>query len=215
MRGPGRGKASASDPWILLEGQAGVPQYFTIPQGQLGSRLKVGVNGAGMQPDVYAGTVTWTSLDSGQPPFDLEVEVRMDLCRQITGLTPTVVTVQPDTTVNLPLAVNAGIGTTVDDLDVGLTLVVTGGGQGELRGVDVTVVGPSAATSLLGTNASSESTVWDDDTNPPLEPLSSFEGLPASGTWQLRLSHEAAGPLEVTIDRFAIRLHADPSSSCV
>jgi hypothetical protein len=48
-----------------------------------------------------------------------------------------------------------------------------------------------------------------------LEPLSTFYQHQASGAWLLRLSRDAMQPLEVTIDRFEIRLHVDPSSPCV
>lgn len=210
-------KAEASDPWILLNGQSGVPQYFTIPQGSLPVPLTIEVDGSGMQPDVYVGAVTWTSLDSGQPPFAIQREVRMDLCRDVAALTPMVVYVDPNEDLDIPLMVNAGPGTTVRDLDVGLGLEVTAGGGGGKRGVYATVVepGPDVATALLGENLFSVHTIYDDDTNPGLEPLTVFDGHQASGTWLLRLSHDATETLEVTIDRFEIRLHVDPSSPCV
>ncbi|MEZ5331107.1 MAG: hypothetical protein R2991_03425 [Thermoanaerobaculia bacterium] len=51
--------ATATDPWITLNGQPGVPQFFTIPQGSLAVSVTIGVNGTGMQPDVFAaGSVT-------------------------------------------------------------------------------------------------------------------------------------------------------------
>jgi hypothetical protein len=104
----------------------------------------------------------------------------------------------------------------VRDLDVGLGLMVKGGG-GELRGVYATVVEPgsSAQTALLGENLFSVNTIYDDDTNAGLEPLSTFYQHQASGAWLLRLSHDAMQTLEVTISRFEIRIHVDPSSPCV
>jgi hypothetical protein len=207
-------RAEASHPWILLNGQPGVPQFFTIPEGIAPWGLTIGVNGAGMQPGVYVGTVTWTSLDSGQPPFELQREVRMDHCRQITGHAPVAVTVQPGLPEDIPLSVLAPLGAAIDDVDMAVALMVENQG-GELRGVDVTVVGPSNDTALLDEDVFSQSTIWDDDTNPGLEPLSVFEDDQARGTWKLRLSHSASQALDVTIDRFEIRLHTTPSSPCV
>jgi hypothetical protein len=207
-------RADASDPWVLLNGQPGVPQFFTIPEGVAPWSLTIGVNGAGMQPGVYVGSVTWTSLDSGQPPFELQREVRMDHCRQITALAPTMVTVPPGVAIDVPLQVLAGLNATVDDVDVAVALTVQNPG-GEMRGVDVTVVGANSETALLDEDVFSQSTIWDDDTNPGLEPLSVFEGDQAKGTWKLRLSHSAMEALDVTIDRFEIRLHTTPSMPCV
>jgi hypothetical protein len=209
-------EATASHSWITLNGQSGVPQYFTMTPGPMSWPVTLGVNGTGMQPDVYVGAVTWTSLDSGQPPFEPQREVRMDLCRQVTALPPTVIDVAPSTTEDVPLLVTTVPGATVRDLDVGLGLMVKGGG-GELRGVYATVVEPgsSAQTALLGENLFSVNTIYDDDTNAGLEPLSTFYQHQASGAWLLRLSHDAMQTLEVTISRFEIRIHVDPSSPCV
>jgi hypothetical protein len=189
-------EATASHSWITLNGQSGVPQYFTMTPGPMSWPVTLGVNGTGMQPDVYVGAVTWTSLDSGQPPFEPQREVRMDLCRQVTALPPTVVYVAPSTTEDVPLLVSTVPGATVRDLDVGLGVMVKGGG-GELRGVYATVVEPgsSAQTALLGENLFSVNTIYDEDTNS--RPGAAIDVLPAPG-----LRHMAAA-LEP-------RRHADP-----
>lgn len=208
--------ATATDPWITLNGQGGVPQFFTLPQGSLPVSVTIGVNGTGMQPDVYVGSVTWTSLDSGQPPFEMEREVRMDLCREITSLAPTVVSVPPNADYDVSLLVSSPPLTTVRDLDIGLGLAVDTR-SGEPRGVNATIVepGPAGTTALLGENIFSQNSIYDDDTNPGLDPLSTFDQHQAAGTWILRLNHDGTQTVEVTVNRFEIRLHVDPSSPCV
>ena len=84
-----------------------------------------------------------------------------------------------------------------------------------LQPVRQTRARPEPTGWLLDEDVFSQSTLWDDDTNPGLEPLSVFEGDQAKGTWKLRLSHSAMEALDVTIDRFEIRLHTTPSMPCV
>ncbi|MEZ5331108.1 MAG: hypothetical protein R2991_03430 [Thermoanaerobaculia bacterium] len=140
----------------------------------------------------------------------------MDLCREIAVPAPSVVSVPPNTDYDVPLLVNSVPSATVRDLDVGLGLAVDVRG-GEPRGSERhdRGAGVAGATALLGQNIFSTNTIYDDDTNPALDPLSTFDQHQAAGTWLLRLSHDSTQTVEVTINRFEIRLHVDPSSPCV
>jgi hypothetical protein len=204
--------------WLELNGGTS-PLSVTLPAKGNGPAIGLFVNGTGLDPGTYEGTIVFSSDDSGNPPFEPVREVYFDHCREVFADMTLPVRVK-----DLPsgqahsqeLIVAPTGGTIVRDVDMIVTLGDSFGGGGPGRPFEVWLVSPNGTEALLRPEDKPFQTVYDDETSlPPGEPMARFDGLLSPGTWTLRIVNKAPGTWTFDLNRFEVRLHHDLAPPCV
>jgi hypothetical protein len=123
-----------------------------LPAKGNGPAIGLFVNGTGLDPGTYEGTIVFSSDDSGNPPFEPVREVYFDHCREVFADMTLPVRVK-----DLPsgqahsqeLIVAPTGGTIVRDVDMIVTLGDSFGGGGPGRPFEVWLVSPNGTEALL------------------------------------------------------------------
>jgi hypothetical protein len=137
--------------WLELNGGTS-PLSVTLPAKGNGPAIGLFVNGTGLDPGTYEGTIVFSSDDSGNPPFEPVREVYFDHCREVFADMTLPVRVK-----DLPsgqahsqeLIVAPTGGTIVRDVDMIVTLGDSFGGGGPGRPFEVWLVSPNGTEALL------------------------------------------------------------------
>jgi hypothetical protein len=215
------------DPWTNLEGadgpplcDPGEPFYAQPTTGDEAPNPTVAVSpdGTGMVPDVYLASVTFSSDDSGQPPFEITNEVRFDHCRLkfIDAAVPWTFTLGPgQATPPHPLNVSPIGPTDIKDVDVIVHLTGNLGYQDKPYRVSIT--SPGGPTVVLKDYLDAAQTYYDDETTEPHDPLSILDDYTSLGDWSLVIDRQpgSQGLLTLTLQRFEVRLHHDDQPLCI
>lgn len=204
-----------SDPWIVVTDAYPPIGPTILPNGS--NAFTVELDDTGLQTGIYDGTVTWRSLDSGNPAFEITRSVKLDVGRYISGGTykpPLTFTINAANPVeDIPISWT-GPTTPITDADVAVVLSTLSLGSGFAK---VSIVSPDLGTEVdlersLGV-AGGIDAIFDDDTHPPEDPVHDLEDLNGEdpdGTWLLRVQRLSAQTnLSVALGRFEVRLHVD------
>lgn len=176
--------------------------------------------GLGLPPDVYEDTIHFESLDSGMPGETIDVDVKLDHCREVypkPGL-PDTVTLNPEDPPELrtklwPDPVASDPLLTIKDLDLIMELYPTSP-TFEEQPYSLTLIAPDGTQVLFkgfGDSLQGQSLFDQDNPEflPPAGNLNLFNSLLSAGDWTLKLilSEEADGPVTFRLDRLEVRLH--------
>jgi hypothetical protein len=211
---------SATQPWVLVNGHDGLndPQTFALlPEGTgFPGYALVSFNAANLRPDVHLASLSFLSEDSGTPSYLETLDVRLDVCRRITvddELPETFNLAPAGDPYEETLAVGGYPETAIYDVDVAVKVKIT---TATVPSYEVWLKAPAANDFiLLKQRDLSIPTVWDDETAPPFDDLSAFDGSSSTGPWILRTVNTGTETLGGKLQRFDVRLHHEDQQSCV
>ena len=204
----------ADQPWIGILDE--YPPFAPTIEPEETNFYTIAFDPSGLPTAVYEGAVTWSSLDSGTPSFELTGVVRLDVGRQISGgvYSPPLSILLNDLNPveDVPLTWS-GPTTPITDADVAIALTVTPVTKGQPVRVKLSVVSPNGTEVALDNvlTTGGLSLIYDDDTAPPDDPagLAAMNGETPDGTWLLRIERLAIFDVVVDVSRFEVRLHVD------
>jgi hypothetical protein len=208
--------------WLELDGNNMLPFTLTLPCVGLGCgkspSIDLEVDGTGLDPGTYRGTILFSADDSGDPPFPIEREVYFDHCREVFVDTtlPEEIELGPGHEREQPLLVSPMGGTLVKDVDMIVQLGDSFGGVGTDRPFEIWLKSPGGDYVPLKEEGHLFQTVYDDSTSPPpAEPMSNFIDDSSPGTWKLKIVNKGTGTWTFDLTRFEIRLHHQLAQPCV
>ncbi|MCG8408971.1 MAG: serine protease [Phycisphaerales bacterium] len=200
-----------SDPWILVNGHAGPVEILLKPAdydtGLAPTHdVRIGFNEAGLSVGVHAGSLEFRSVFDGIPaPTAQQRDVRLDIGRVFFEAPDLPITINGDDSTEIAIPVPMTF-LQIQDIDLTVEIEYLGG----THRVSGQLIAPSSESIFLheSLNASVPGQVifrtFDDETDPPRGPLSTFDGDPPGGVWTVLL--EPSAPTELQVKRITLRI---------
>jgi hypothetical protein len=206
--------------WLELNGGTS-PLSVTLPAKGNGPAIGLFVNGTGLAPGTYEGTIVFSSDDSGDPPFEPVREVYFDHCREVfvdTTLPNKEIELEDGQEHEQNLLISPTGGTIVEDVDMIVELGGSFGGGGPNRPFEVWLKSPDEDYVLLKGEDDAFQTVYDDTTSPPPAEgqfMDRFIGDASPGDWKLKIVNKSGHTWTFDLNRFEVRLHHLLAQPCV
>ncbi len=206
--------------WLKLDCGANPCSAVPLPCKGCGAppQVLLSIDGTGLDPVAEDGWIVFSSVDSGEPPYEITRKVRIDHCREVfedLTLPQQGITLLPGQDHVRSLNVPPTVGTTISDVDV-ITDLTLDTPASDLP-LTVLLQGPEGPPVFLKELPGDPlRDVWDEQTfRGASGNLDNFNNLSSEGSWVLTIHNDDTKPITFDFERFNVRLHHNNAPPCV